>query len=128
MVLMGRAPHKAAFDRDTEEDYRIAEDALRRVDMLEFKDWSFMTLLALIMLFSFCACGSSEPTDIKKEDHKTETPIEIKKPEEKKDTPQVTATAEGTETSKETETDKGKTDTENLGKPQSAAVYTNADV
>ena len=44
MVLMGRAPHKAAFDRDTEEDYRIAEDALRRVDMLEFKDRSFMTL------------------------------------------------------------------------------------
>ena len=44
MVLMGRAPHKAAFDRDTEEDYRIAEDALRRVDMLDFKDRSFMTL------------------------------------------------------------------------------------
>ena len=44
MVLMGRAPHKKAFDRDTEEDYRIAEDALRRVDMLDFKDRSFMTL------------------------------------------------------------------------------------
>jgi iron complex transport system ATP-binding protein len=44
MVLMGRAPHKHAFDRDSEEDYRIAEDALRRVDMLDFKDRSFMTL------------------------------------------------------------------------------------
>ncbi len=44
MVLMGRAPHKKAFDRDTEEDYRIAEDALSRVDMLDFKDRSFLTL------------------------------------------------------------------------------------
>jgi len=44
MVLMGRAPHKRAFDRDTEEDYRIAEDALRRVDMLDFKERSFLTL------------------------------------------------------------------------------------
>ena len=44
MVLMGRAPHKRAFDRDTEEDYRIAEDALRRVDMLDFRDRSFQTL------------------------------------------------------------------------------------
>ena len=35
MVLMGRAPHKTALSRDTEEDYRIAEEALRRVDMLE---------------------------------------------------------------------------------------------
>ena len=44
MVLMGRAPHKNAFDRDTEEDYRIAEDALRRVEMLDFRDRSFLTL------------------------------------------------------------------------------------
>lgn len=44
MVLMGRSPHKRAFDRDTEEDYRIAEDALRRVDMLDFRDRSFLTL------------------------------------------------------------------------------------
>ena len=41
---MGRAPHKTAFSRDTEEDYRIAEDALRRVDMLAFRDRSFNTL------------------------------------------------------------------------------------
>ena len=44
MVLMGRAPHKKAFDPDTEEDYRIAEDALRRVEMLDFRDRSFTTL------------------------------------------------------------------------------------
>lgn len=44
MVLMGRSPHKRALDRDTEEDYRIAEDALRRVDMLAFRDRSFLTL------------------------------------------------------------------------------------
>ena len=44
MVLMGRAPHKKAFDRDTEEDYMIAEEALRRVDMLDFRDRSFLTL------------------------------------------------------------------------------------
>jgi len=44
VVLMGRAPHKTAFSRDTEEDYRIAEDALRRVDMLAFRDRSFNTL------------------------------------------------------------------------------------
>ena len=44
MVLMGRAPHKRAFDRDTAEDYRIAADALRRVEMLDFRDRSFMTL------------------------------------------------------------------------------------
>ena len=44
IVLMGRAPHKSAFSRDTEEDYRIAEDALRRVDMLDFRDRNFNTL------------------------------------------------------------------------------------
>ena len=44
MVLMGRAPHKKAFDRDTEEDYLIAEDALRRVEMLDFRDRSFLTI------------------------------------------------------------------------------------
>ena len=44
MVLMGRAPHKRAFDRDTEEDYRIATEALERVDMLDFRERSFLTL------------------------------------------------------------------------------------
>lgn len=44
IVLMGRAPHKKAMDRDTAEDFRIVEDALRRVDMLDFRDRSFLTL------------------------------------------------------------------------------------
>lgn len=44
MVLMGRSPHKNAFDRDTEEDYRIAREALERVEMLDFRDRSFLTL------------------------------------------------------------------------------------
>ncbi|MCD8118071.1 MAG: ABC transporter ATP-binding protein [Lachnospiraceae bacterium] len=44
IVLMGRSPHKGAFDRDTAADYQIVEDCLRRVDMLEFRDRSFLTL------------------------------------------------------------------------------------
>ena len=44
MVLMGRSPHKKAFEKDTEEDYAIAHEALRKVDMLDFKDRSFLTL------------------------------------------------------------------------------------
>lgn len=44
IVLMGRAPHKKAFSPDTEEDYLIAEEALRKVDMLGFRDRMFMTL------------------------------------------------------------------------------------
>ena len=44
MVLMGRAPHKKAFEKDTEEDYAIAHEALRKVDMMDFKDRSFLTL------------------------------------------------------------------------------------
>lgn len=44
IVLMGRAPHKTALARDTAEDFRIVEEALRRVDMLDFRDRSFLTL------------------------------------------------------------------------------------
>jgi iron complex transport system ATP-binding protein len=44
VVLMGRVPHKTAFSSDTDEDYPIAEDALRRVDMLALRDRSFNTL------------------------------------------------------------------------------------
>lgn len=44
VVLMGRSPHKKAFSSDTAEDYRVVEDALRRVDMLDFRDRSFQTL------------------------------------------------------------------------------------
>lgn len=44
IVLMGRAPHKTALAKDTAEDFRIVEEALRRVDMLDFRDRSFLTL------------------------------------------------------------------------------------
>ena len=44
VVLMGRAPHKKALSRDTTEDFQIVEDSLRRVNMLEFRDRSFLTL------------------------------------------------------------------------------------
>jgi iron complex transport system ATP-binding protein len=44
MVLMGRAPHKAWFERDTAEDLGIVEEALRQVDMLDFAERSFLTL------------------------------------------------------------------------------------
>lgn len=44
IVLMGRAPHKTAFSKDTEEDYRLVEEALRRVDMLDFRDRNYNTL------------------------------------------------------------------------------------
>ncbi|MCD8023362.1 MAG: ABC transporter ATP-binding protein [Lachnospiraceae bacterium] len=44
VVLMGRSPHKKALSSDTEEDYRLVEEALRRVDMLSFRERSFQTL------------------------------------------------------------------------------------
>lgn len=44
IVLMGRSPHKKAMSKDTAEDFRIVEDALRRVNMLDFRDRSFLTL------------------------------------------------------------------------------------
>lgn len=44
IVLMGRSPHKTALSKDTPEDFRIVEEALRRVDMLDFRDRSFLTL------------------------------------------------------------------------------------
>lgn len=44
VVLMGRAPHKRALERDTAEDFRIVEEALGTVGMLGFADRSFTTL------------------------------------------------------------------------------------
>ena len=44
VVLLGRAPHKSTFSRDTAEDMRAVEDALKRVDMLAFRKRSFLTL------------------------------------------------------------------------------------
>ena len=44
VVMMGRAPHKRALDRDTAEDYRIVRRALETVGMREFETRSFSTL------------------------------------------------------------------------------------
>ncbi|MCI8649136.1 MAG: ABC transporter ATP-binding protein [Anaerotruncus sp.] len=44
VVLMGRAPHKRALDRDTAEDFRIVAESLETVGMSAFVDRSFSTL------------------------------------------------------------------------------------
>ena len=44
MVLMGRSPHKSAFDPDTSDDWEIVADALAQVNMLDFNERSFGTL------------------------------------------------------------------------------------
>lgn len=44
MVLMGRTPHKSAFDPDTNDDWDIVADALAQVDMLDFWERSYGTL------------------------------------------------------------------------------------
>lgn len=44
VVLMGRAPHKRALDRDTAEDHQIVAESLETVGMAEFADRSFSTL------------------------------------------------------------------------------------
>lgn len=44
VVMMGRAPHKRALDRDTAEDYQIMRQSLKTVGMQEFEERSFSTL------------------------------------------------------------------------------------
>lgn len=44
VVLMGRAPHKRALDRDNAEDFRIVDESLDTVGMLSFSNRSFSTL------------------------------------------------------------------------------------
>ena len=44
VVLMGRAPHKRALDRDNAEDYRVVAEALETVGLAEFADRIFSTL------------------------------------------------------------------------------------
>lgn len=44
VVLMGRAPHKRALDRDNAEDFRIVDEALATVGMCAFAERSFSTL------------------------------------------------------------------------------------
>lgn len=44
IVLMGRNPHKGMFDRDTDNDFQLVQEALHRVDMASFAQRSFLTL------------------------------------------------------------------------------------
>ncbi|MEM3207927.1 MAG: ABC transporter ATP-binding protein [Halobacteria archaeon] len=44
MVMLGRAPHKAAFDPDNSEDHRLVAEALQRVGMERFAERSFPAL------------------------------------------------------------------------------------
>lgn len=44
VVLMGRTPHKKILERDNAEDYQIAREALRTVEMENFEKRSFSTL------------------------------------------------------------------------------------
>lgn len=44
IVLMGRSPHKKFMERDNKDDYDIANEALKKVDMFEFKDRYFQSL------------------------------------------------------------------------------------
>lgn len=44
IVLMGRNPHKKMFDRDTEQDFQLVQEALQRVHMESFAQRSFLTL------------------------------------------------------------------------------------
>lgn len=44
VVLMGRAPHKRAMERDNAEDYRIVNEALKTVGMDDMENRSFSTL------------------------------------------------------------------------------------
>lgn len=44
MVLMGRTPHKSAFDPDTANDWEIVVGALAQVNMLDSAERSFSTL------------------------------------------------------------------------------------
>lgn len=44
MVLMGRSPHKDFMERDNEQDYKIAHQALKTVGMENFSNHNFSTL------------------------------------------------------------------------------------
>lgn len=44
MVMMGRTPHKQLLESDHKADYEIVNEALRRVEMLEYSERSYFTL------------------------------------------------------------------------------------
>jgi iron complex transport system ATP-binding protein len=44
MIMVGRTPHKGAFDRDDEDDWEIVEDAMQRTGCADLGDRSFQSL------------------------------------------------------------------------------------
>lgn len=44
IVLLGRSPYKKFMERDNAEDYKIVNDALKKVNMLHLKDRTFQSL------------------------------------------------------------------------------------
>ena len=44
VVLMGRSPHKKMMERDNEEDYKLARNAIQIVGLSGLKDRNFPTL------------------------------------------------------------------------------------
>ncbi|MGL4569447.1 MAG: ABC transporter ATP-binding protein [Clostridium sp.] len=44
IVLMGRTPHKSFLESDSLDDYKIVQDSLKKVNMLEYYNRSFSTL------------------------------------------------------------------------------------
>lgn len=44
MVLMGRSPHKGAFESDKASDFEIVKKCLQKVDMEDFAERKFLTL------------------------------------------------------------------------------------
>lgn len=44
MVLLGRTPHKRLLEQDTSKDFKMVEEALRRTNLLEYRNRSFLSL------------------------------------------------------------------------------------
>ncbi len=44
MVLLGRTPHKKMLESDTKHDYGIVEEALKRTNLQDYKDRSYLSL------------------------------------------------------------------------------------
>ncbi|WP_178019157.1 ABC transporter ATP-binding protein [uncultured Paenibacillus sp.] len=44
MVMLGRTPHKKMLESDKQEDYAIVEEALRRTNLLDYRDRSYLSL------------------------------------------------------------------------------------
>lgn len=44
VVLMGRAPHKKALEKDNQHDYKLVDEALEKVEMTNFKNRVFSSL------------------------------------------------------------------------------------